>query len=325
MLSDKTQTRLIQVNTEIRSHFREAIRLFLLDCRFRNLSSETIRGYYNHLQQFQLDMEKWGIPLLSIQLRDITHRMVLSMLQSGSAAGTINGRLRSCQQFFKFLFYEGIFAINISPDIKPIKNTRRMLHTFTSEQLHLLLKQPDRSTFKGSRDYAIMLVFLDTGIRVSELSLIKQSDIFPEDHYIVIRRGKGGKSRTVPIQKTCREALDHYSRLRSKFDSDYFWVTRQDQRFLKAGIIDMVSIYIRLAGITGLIGSTHLFRHTMAKMFLLNGGDMFTLQNILGHSTLEMTRYYVELFSQDIHKQHAAYSPVENLNQEFNESAVFKP
>jgi integrase/recombinase XerD len=325
LISDKKQTRLIQVNTEIRSHFREAIRLFLLDCRFRNLSSETIRGYYNHLHEFQLDMEKWEIPLLGIQRRDITHRMVLYMLQSGYATGTINGRLRSCQQFFKFLFHEGIYANNISADIKPIKNPRRMLHTFTSEQLQLLLKLPDRSTFKGSRDYAIMLVFLDTGIRVSELSLIKQVDIFPEDNYIIIRHGKGNKSRTVPIQRTCREALEHYSHLRSKFDTDYFWVTRQNEPFLKAGIIDMVSLYIRQAGITGLIGSTHLFRHTMAKMFLLNGGDMFTLQNILGHTTLEMTRYYVELFSQDIHKQHAAYSPVENLSKEFSESAVFKP
>lgn len=315
----------ICTHTEVRSTFREAIRLFLLDCRFRNLTEETIRGYHVYLQQLQLDLEKWNISLSTIQPRDLSHRMILHMLEAGSAAATINGRIRACQQFFKFLFLEGKMTFNAAEGLKPIKSPRRPFHTFTQEQISLLLKQPDRRLPKGIRDYAIMMILLDTGIRLAELTQLKIADILEEENLIVIRRGKGRKSRSVPIQQTCLNALRHYLSVRQHEYLDDLWLTRKHERFLRHGIMDMLKTYMIQAGVTGIYGSTHIFRHTMAKMFLLNGGDMFTLQTILGHSTLEMTRYYVELFSQDIHKQHALSSPIEHLSQEFHESEAFHP
>lgn len=170
-----------------------------------------------------------------------------------------------------------------------------------------------------------MLVLLDTGIRLAELTQLKVADVMAEESLIVIRQGKGRKSRIVPIQHTCLSALRHYMSVRQHEHLHDLWITRKHERFLRRGIMDMLKTYMIQAGIIGIYGSTHIFRHTMAKMFLLNGGDMFTLQTILGHSTLEMTRYYVELFSQNFHKQHAQNSPIERLSQEFQGSEVFQP
>jgi len=319
------QTQQIMTNTTAsRAEFREAIRLFLLDCKFRNLTEETIRGYHAHLHQLQLDLEKWNVSLANIQPSDLSHRMVLHMLNSGAAAATINGRIRVCKQFFKFLYLDGKITENVAGDLKPIQIPKRFLHTFTAEQVARLLNQPDRNRVQGARDYAIMLVLLDTGMRLGELSQLNVSDVMPEEGLIIIRHGKGRRSRMIPIQKTCIEALQHYLKLRRSRESESLWVTRKKERFLRRGIMQMVKSYMIQAGITGMHGSTHIFRHTMAKFFLMNGGDIFSLQTILGHTTLEMTRYYVQLFSQDIHEKHALYSPVERLNEEFKESAVFK-
>lgn len=70
----------------------------------------------------------------------------------------------------------------------------------------------------------------------------------------------------------------------------------------------------KAALITGVRVSPHTFRHTFAKLFILNGGDAFSLQAILGHSTLDMVRHYVNLFSSDVQEQHKKYSPIENLS-----------
>lgn len=169
-----------------------------------------------------------------------------------------------------------------------------------------------------------MLVLLDTGIRLAELCRLKMSDLMLEEGYIIIRLGKGRKARMVPIQQTCQSALRHYLSVREHEHLDDLWVTRKHELLLRHGIMDMLKSYMIQAGMTDIYGSTHIFRHTMAKMFLLHGGDIFTLQTILGHSTLEMTRYYVELFSQDIHKRHALNSPIERLLQEFQGSEVFQ-
>ena len=81
----------------------------------------------------------------------------------------------------------------------------------------------------------------------------------------------------------------------------------------------MISGHCQKAGIKGVQGSTHTFRHTFAKFFLMNGGDIFTLQYLFRHTTLEMTRYYAELFSKDLHKQHEKCSPVEHLAEDLEE------
>lgn len=305
-----------------KAQYGEAVRLFLTDCRFRNLSPYTIEGYHVYLKSFQRDLEAWQLTLDTLTPKDLSVRMVNAMLEQNLKPNTINGKIRTLQQFFKFLYEDGQTPTKLANGLKPIKNDRQIVHTFTEEQVQRLFAAPDQHTFTGLRDYTIMLLFLETGMRVMEMSNLKIADVNFEENTIHIQMGKGRKFRSAPIQATCVESLKRYIEERGEQPFDQIWITVFNTPMARNSIIKMVKEYFNKAEITGVEGACHIFRHTMAKLFLMNGGDIFTLQYLLGHANLEMTRYYVELFSTDIHKQHEKYSPIENLADEasFHES-----
>lgn len=109
--------------------------------------------------------------------------------------------------------------------------------------------------------------------------------------------------------------LKQYLAERGDVETDWLFVNVEGTALRTRTIQENIQEYGKLAGISGVQVSPHTFRHTMAKFCILNGGDVFTLQQILGHSTLDMVRYYVELFSKDIREQHQKYSPVENMRR----------
>jgi integrase/recombinase XerD len=137
----------LPIDQMARSQYREAVRLFLLDCRLRNLSPFTIQSYHKYLESLQHDMESWQLSLVSLQPIDLSERMIQGMLRLGFATNTINGRIRTCQQFFKFLYQEGILAQNVALGLKPLPKVKTMLHTFSESQLQNIFMQPDQNTF----------------------------------------------------------------------------------------------------------------------------------------------------------------------------------
>jgi integrase/recombinase XerD len=105
---------------------------------------------------------------------------------------------------------------------------------------------------------------------------------------------------------------------RGILEHNRLWVNLDSQPYHADGIRAMISRYCKTAEIHGIQCSCHTFRHTMAKQYLLNGGDIFTLKSILGHERMETTETYVELFSRDLQSQHEKYSPVEHFAAEFS-------
>ena len=188
------------------------------------------------------------------------------------------------------------------------------LHNYTdSTQVVRLLNQPNRETFTGLRVYTIMLLLLETGMRISECIHLELDDIDLKEQEIRIKMGKGRKARRVPIQKTCVKALKKYLEERGDADTNALFINVDNGPLNKRTVQENIQTYGKMAQITGVRVSPHTFRHTMAKFYIMNGGDIFTLQQILGHTTLDMVRYYVELFGTDIKEQHKKYSPVENM------------
>ncbi|MFC7147792.1 tyrosine-type recombinase/integrase [Cohnella cellulosilytica] len=144
-----------------------------------------------------------------------------------------------------------------------------------------------------------------------ELTNMKVSDFHADEGTIHIPLGKGRKPRVVPIQKTCQYELDKYIRERGRQPFDDLWITLNNTPFRYETVNGMIINRCKAANIQGTRGSAHTFRHTMAKFYLLSGGDAFSLQQILGHTSIEMTQRYIDLFSSDIHNQHSKASPVE--------------
>ncbi|THF74409.1 tyrosine-type recombinase/integrase [Cohnella fermenti] len=296
--------------------FEQAVKAYFLHKRSLNLSPRTIEFYQEALRHFERTFQKqnMAIDLSKMTARNIKEHYIGYMLDSGLASYTINNRIRACKTFFRFLYEEHIVKQPIFDQLRLIVAEKKMIQTLTKEQVLDLLEQPDRKSFTGLRDYTIMMVLLETGMRISECIALELGDVFLKEREIIIRMGKGRKARRVPIQKTCANVLQQYIAERGELDSKALFVNVEDERIGKRTIQENIQEYGKAAGIEDVRVSPHTFRHTMAKFYIMNGGDIFTLQKILGHSTLDMVRHYVELFSTDIRDQHQKYSPVENMN-----------
>jgi len=219
---------------------------------------------------------------------------------------------RGIRAFFGYLYREGLIESNPIEKVKIPKVPKKVVPTFSEKEIEKLLAQADKRTDRGFRDYAIMLTFYDTGIRLSELAGLKEADVDFEQGYLKVV-GKGNKERYVPFGQKVAKALLKY-KLKHRPEpqgTDRFWLT-MDGRLLEAGRIEkIISEFGRRAGLKRCY--PHKLRHTSSVMYLRNGGDPFTLQKKLGHVSLVMTRHYANLADSDVRSAHLKYSPADRL------------
>ncbi len=151
------------------------------------------------------DCRKLTVPFLK-------ERFVFYMLEDlGLKVNTINGRIRSVRALIQFLHRENYLPRDYSTDLPVLKAEKVIIQTFSEDEVSRLLRQPDQTTFTGLRDYTMMLLLLETGIRISELVGIQMADIRIRDGNILVH-GKGSKRRLVPIQSKMRQVLQKYMR-----------------------------------------------------------------------------------------------------------------
>jgi len=200
--------------------------------------------------------------------------------------------------------------------VKIPRPPRKVIATFSNFQIQQLLNVIDSSAADGYRDYTIILTLLDTGLRVSELCSLSLSNLWLQDGMLKVL-GKGNKERLIPIGKHIQRLLWRYiNRYRSESampNSDLLFLTMDGRPLTKDRIDKIMAYYGSKAGLAGVRCSPHTLRHTAAVSFLRNGGDVFSLQRMLGHASLEMTRRYCELADIDVKKVHMTASPVDNL------------
>lgn len=163
------------------------------------------------------------------------------------------------------------------------------------------------------RDYTIMLLLLETGMRVSELAGIKLEDIRWRENKILVLV-KGNKERLVPFQRKMKTALQRYVTVRGDVPGvDNLFINQENLPMCTQNIHERITHFGITSNIAGVRVSPHTFRHTFAKMYIKNGGDTFSLQAILGHTTLDMVRNYVNMFSSNVQEQHNKFSFLEHL------------
>jgi integrase/recombinase XerD len=296
--------------------FEICLSAFLRDGRIRNLSSHTLKYYRNELIALQGILEAQKLPTRpdKVTLEVLRQNVILYMMETlGRKESSINTRLRAVRAFFNFLYKEGMLETNPAAELKLIKAKKEVVETFTREQVREILQQVDRASFTGLRDYTILLLLLETGIRAREISEIALKDIRWEDGQVRIN-GKGYKERLVPIQSTMRLQLKKYIAIRGDdVPNEALFVTIDNKPITIRQLQNRISKYGRMANIKNVRCSPHTFRHTFAKMSVQNGADVFTLQKVLGHTSLEMVRNYVNLFSSDVMDAHKRFSPLEKL------------
>lgn len=165
------------------------------------------------------------------------------------------------------------------------------------------------------RDLAILLLMLDTGLRVSETATLMIRDLDLEGGRCRVM-GKGSKERVVPVGRRARKAIRRYLVASGRFgqlDGALFG-RRGGGQLSVVGLQHLIQRVVAQSSLS-VRCSPHVLRHTFARSFLANGGDVFTLQRILGHSpaSLEVTRRYVQLLDDDLREAHRRASPMDRI------------
>ncbi|MED2979541.1 tyrosine-type recombinase/integrase [Bacillus swezeyi] len=295
--------------------FETAFNSFIRECKLKNLSKHTVKYYRDELLAFRTMLERQGISTKpgDITLKIIKENVIVYMMETLNRKETsINTRLRAIRAFFNFLEKDRQIYENPVRELSLLKQKKEVVETFSRDQLKDLLRQPDLGTFTGFRDYTIMLLLIETGVRVRELTDICVKDIRWEDSQIRID-GKGYKERLVPIQATMTRQLRKYVQIRGDVPNEALFVTIDNTPLTIRQVQNRLRKYGRKANIKNVRCSPHTFRHTFAKMSVQNGADVFALQAVLGHTSLDMVRNYVNLFSSDVMDAHKKFSPVEKL------------
>jgi site-specific recombinase XerD len=301
---------------------------YMLFLKAEGKSPATNRSYMEKLRGFHEWLEQGDYPPTLAQIsKDRVREFVLHLQERDAkwpshpyapptreklSPTTIQGYVRVLKTFSSWLFNEDYTDDNILQRYKLPKVPQKQPHWLTHEEIQRLLDAFDRKTTLGARDYAMVLTFLDSGLRCSELCdlLLENADLDVGQLKVL---GKGNKERIVPVGIRAVRALRRYrDHFRPLIDSPYFFFSAEGRK-LKVGTVQlMIRRAKERANIPRL--HIHLLRHSFAIHYLMAGGDVFSLQKILGHATLEVTRMYVNMVSSQVKDKHRLYSPMDNMN-----------
>ncbi len=232
--------------------------------------------------------------------------------QAKLSSQSIKTYCRAITAFFGFLEREDFVKSNVMAKVKMPKVPDKVVPTFSEKEVERLLAQADKRSNEGFRNYCLLLTFIDTGIRLSELANLKTDDIDYEQNLFRVM-GKGLRERFIPFGRRVAKALMKYQ-LKCRPEpvgTDNFWLKWDGQPLSSNRIQKIVSAYGKKAGLKRCYA--HKLRHTSSVMYLRNGGDVFSLQKKLGHRSLVMTRHYSNLADSDVRAQHLRYGVADRL------------
>jgi len=184
--------------------------------------------------------------------------------------------------------------------------------TYTDHEIMLLLKKPDmkKIEFAEYRNWVLVNYMLGTGNRAGTIINIKIEDVNFDSGSIILKKLKGRKQYYIPVSKSLEQVLKEYLVYRKGEPEDSLFCTVYGKALTLNGFESEIAKYNRRRGVEKI--GLHMFRHTFAKQWINNGGDIFRLQKILGHSSLDMVRKYVNMFSDDLRRDFDSFNPLDN-------------
>jgi len=230
------------------------------------------------------------------------------------SAKTVQGHVRALKAFSTWLYTEGYTEDNRLQSIKLPKAPAKLIEPLTPDEIQKIMDSIDIHSYTGTRNHALLITLLDTGIREDEITGVTLNNLNLQDGCIKVM-GKGAKERIVPIGRYTQMILSDYVRKTRPEPVD----NALNALFLSQHGIPITAnaiklMFARLSARSGVHRlHAHLCRHTFAINYLLNGGDIFSLKEILGHTTLEMVNHYLHFTRAQITAQHRKFSPMDKL------------
>ena len=279
--------------------FEEGCNKYLENCRQRNLREGTIGHYRQSYTQFY----KYFDPKMPIEDIDeqIYKDYVLYLKSTLNNDVSINSYLRDLITTLHFFMNEGYI-----PHFKmqAIKVDKSHIETYTDSELQALLKKPNvkKCSFTEYQCWVMTNFFFSTGVRQRSLMNIQIKDLDFDNNVVYVSVTKNRKPLIVPLNITMVNILSEYLKFRHyKSNDDYLFCNVFGQQLVKSTCYHMLYEYNKRRGVktTGI----HRYRHTFAKQWILNGGNVVSLSKLLGHSSLDITQNYINLLVSDIANQ----------------------
>ena len=230
--------------------------------------------------------------------QDQLKAVVMRMREAGRKATGCNSAGRCINAYLKW---------SGSPlKIPLLKEPQIVLPTFTPQQVRLLVTWRPKGTYQ-KRLHLLTLLLLDTGCRITETLTLRVKDADLENMLVTLD-GKGRKQRVVPFSFELRKALYRHGKEQGSRPDALLFATRTHTALARLNVLRDVKLLCRRLGFEPPARTLHSFRHTFAVNYLRRGGSVFHLQKVLGHSTLEMTRRYANLMTEDLQAVHERVS-----------------
>jgi integrase/recombinase XerD len=311
---------------------------FLGWCSVMHYSERTIEIRETNLRRFIYWCDERGIDNPQDVTKPVLERYRHYLHHYRKADGQPLGLSTQCQRlqpikaFFKWLTQENHILYNPASELDMPRVRRRLpKHILSIAEVNSVLQQASLHGVLGIRDRAIIETLYSTGIRRMECVNLKLYDIDINNGTLMVREGKGGKDRMVPIgERACAWVQKYIDEIRSSMvrlpDDGTLFLTEYGQAMIKNRLSDMVRKHMDAAGINK-EGSCHLLRHSMATHMLDNGADIRFIQAILGHSNLSTTEIYTQVSIRQLKEIHQATHPAtlrRTRRHDNNESALLE-
>ncbi|WP_341877517.1 site-specific tyrosine recombinase XerD [Defluviitalea saccharophila] len=265
----------------------------------KGASENTILSYQRDLRHFVSFLQDSGVKKIQNVNRTNITAYLLNLQKSGRSTSTISRNIASIRSFFQFLQKTNLIQEDLTQDLESPKIEKKLPEILSIQEVDLLLRQPNEKDLKGIRDKAMLEVLYATGIRVSELICLEESDVNLTLEYIKCADSNHTKERIIPLGASAVKALRLYlekvrfAMIRDPKESALF-VNCNGKPMTRQGFWKIIKVYSKKANINKEI-TPHMLRHSFAAHLVANGADLQSVQEMLGHSDISTTQIYAQL------------------------------
>ncbi|MDA9145971.1 site-specific tyrosine recombinase XerD [Gammaproteobacteria bacterium] len=270
----------------------------------KGLSNNTVSSYRNDIKSFLLWIDKNSFNPLSINDSD-ANNYISKLFRDGLKSSSVNRKISSIKSFYTFLQKKKIIMKSPIADIVMPKQEKYLPVSMSEEEVERLLNSPDLNIEIERRDKAIIELLYATGMRISELTNLKLTDIDINRSVLKVF-GKGSKERLVPFGEKAAESISLYLKDRKDLKSKEIFLSNRGTKISRGAFWQRIKIYIKRENLKISI-SPHTLRHAFATHLLNRGADLRSVQILLGHSDLSTTQIYTHIAKQrlgEILKKH---------------------
>ncbi len=270
----------------------------------------TVNSYVSDIKQFAEFLAQSGIKSFDdVDVDSLT--LWIGEIAGESKSSTQSRKISALRSLSIFLCDEGVWHKNLAELVARPKVRRPVPEVLSANETDSLLSAANGDKLESVRDRAMLELMYASGLRVSELCALKESDIDPNERVIRVR-GKGDKTRLVPVGDIALDAISQYKLIRKDFLKNKsvaeLFVTRRGKKLSRKTFWYNIKKYGRVAGIEKNV-KPHILRHSFATHLLQNGANLMSIREMLGHSDLSTTQIYTSLLNDDIRREHTQKHP----------------